>query len=334
MPPTIQKDIPPVQSITGAPGSVATTALDENGNIKVVVDNNTYPTYVGLTLSGLTATRLIATDSLKALASVTDLTNWVKGTASRITSTNASGVATLDISAAYVGQASITTLGTIATGTWQGAIIGSAYGGTANGFTKFSGATTAEKTYSLPNASTTILTTASAITVGQGGTGQTSYTDGQLLIGNSTGNTLAKATLTGTSNQIVVTNGSGTITLSTPQNLDTAANAQFATLSLGAAHSTYLFEATGGDIAALTAGKTFRIKEGSNACKGNAVLSGGTILVTNSAAASGDLIVLSPRGISNAGYLGVTIVNGVSFTIDSSNGSDGRTVDWAIIKAS
>lgn len=46
-----------------------------------------------------------------------------------------------------------------------------------------------------------------------GGTGQTTYTDGQLLIGNSTGNTLTKATLTqGTG--ITITNGNGTITIS------------------------------------------------------------------------------------------------------------------------
>ena len=37
-------------------------------------------------------------------------------------------------------------------------IIASTYGGTGNGFTKFSGATTTEKTYTLPDASTTILT--------------------------------------------------------------------------------------------------------------------------------------------------------------------------------
>jgi hypothetical protein len=45
-----------------------------------------------------------------------------------------------------------------------------------------------------------------------GGTGQTTYTDGQLLIGNSTGNTLSKATLTaGTA--IGITNGAGAITI-------------------------------------------------------------------------------------------------------------------------
>jgi hypothetical protein len=50
------------------------------------------------------------------------------------------------------------------------------------------------------------------LAVGDGGTGQTGYTDGQLLIGNSTGNTLAKSTLTAGSG-ISITNGSGSITI-------------------------------------------------------------------------------------------------------------------------
>lgn len=51
------------------------------------------------------------------------------------------------------------------------------------------------------------------LAVADGGTGQGSYTDGELLIGNSTGNTLTKATLTAGSG-ISVTNGSGSITIS------------------------------------------------------------------------------------------------------------------------
>lgn len=71
---------------------------------------------------------------------------------------------------------------------------------------------TATTNVTLPT-SGTLLSTAATITVAQGGTGQTSYTNGQLLIGNTTGNTLTKATLTGTANQINVTNGAGSITL-------------------------------------------------------------------------------------------------------------------------
>ena len=48
------------------------------------------------------------------------------------------------------------------------------------------------------------------VPVNRGGTGQTSYTDGQLLIGNSVGNTLSKNTLT-PGIGIGVTNGNGTI---------------------------------------------------------------------------------------------------------------------------
>lgn len=48
--------------------------------------------------------------------------------------------------------------------------------------------------------------------VGNGGTGQTSYTDGQLLIGNTSGSTLTKSTLTAGSG-ITITNGNGSITI-------------------------------------------------------------------------------------------------------------------------
>lgn len=54
---------------------------------------------------------------------------------------------------------------------------------------------------------------ASTIGVDYGGTGQTSYTNGQLLIGNTTGNTLTKATLTAGSG-VTITNGAGSITIS------------------------------------------------------------------------------------------------------------------------
>jgi hypothetical protein len=48
--------------------------------------------------------------------------------------------------------------------------------------------------------------------VDSGGTGQSTFTNGQLLIGNTTGNTLAKATLTAGAN-ITITNGAGSITI-------------------------------------------------------------------------------------------------------------------------
>lgn len=56
--------------------------------------------------------------------------------------------------------------------------------------------------------------------VGDGGTGQTSYTDGQLLIGNTAGG-LTKATLTAGSN-VTITNGNGAITIASSDTTYTA----------------------------------------------------------------------------------------------------------------
>ncbi len=69
------------------------------------------------------------------------------------------------------------------------------------------------------------------VPVSQGGTGLTATpTNGQLLIGNGSGYTLNS--LTGTLNQINVVNGSGSITVSTPQDIHTGASPTFASLLL------------------------------------------------------------------------------------------------------
>lgn len=62
----------------------------------------------------------------------------VSGTASRITSTGGA-TPVIDIDASYVGQASLTTLGTITTGTWNGTVVGLAYGGTNANLTASNG---------------------------------------------------------------------------------------------------------------------------------------------------------------------------------------------------
>ena len=56
------------------------------------------------------------------------------------------------------------------------------------------------------------VTLSGLLNVASGGTGQSSYTDGQLLIGNTTGNTLGKATLTA-GDGIAITNGHASITI-------------------------------------------------------------------------------------------------------------------------
>jgi len=83
-----------------------------------------------------------------------------------------------------------------------------------------SGGTTGLTTSGGPITTSGTITLTGTLAVANGGTGQTSYTNGQLLIGNTTGNTLTKATLTAGTG-IVITNGTGTITIAG----DLAANA-------------------------------------------------------------------------------------------------------------
>lgn len=76
-----------------------------------------------------------------------------------------------------------------------------------------SGGTTGLTTSGGPVTGSGTITLSGTLTPSNGGTGQSSYTDGQLLIGNSSGNTLTKSTLTAGTG-ISVTNGNGSITIS------------------------------------------------------------------------------------------------------------------------
>lgn len=93
----------------------------------------------------------------------------------------------------------------------------------------------------------------------------------------------------------------------------------------------------GGDISMVTAGKTLKVKQGSNACFGTgATLVAGTVTVNTTAVATGDTIFLSCTAAG--GTQGVvrtsSISNGTSFTLTSSNALDTSTYSWLIIKAS
>jgi hypothetical protein len=83
--------------------------------------------------------------------SLTGNTFAVVGTANRIT-VGAGGV---DIASTYVGQATITTLGTITTGTWNGTAIGVAYGGSGatslTGYLKGNGTSAFTASSTIPN---------------------------------------------------------------------------------------------------------------------------------------------------------------------------------------
>lgn len=429
--------------ITSLAGSKISGNISGNAG---TVTNGIYSTDVGTVtntmLAGSIADSKLSTISTSGKVANSATTATDAFTGDTIVSRNSAGnFAAVQISAELTGNAATATAlhntRAIYGNNFDGTapltqIIASTYGGTGNGFTKFSGPTTSEKTFTLPDASSTILTSNAAVTVGQGGTGQTSYTNGQLLIGNTTGNTLAKATLTGTANQVVVTNGASSITLSTPQNIATSSSPVFAGLtspslvspasttltltagadaSLGAdllvtsgdgtganasggaadfhggvgtgsgfggtvtifggnsggggnggdavisggtagiagtGGSVYLQggvpgTGTSGEIKVQfsnviidTVGKTLKIREGANGCKGTgAVMIAGAVTVSTTCAKTGDIILLMKTangGTSTTGMPVVTISDGVSFTITGGI-LDTSTWAWVDFKA-
>lgn len=95
---------------------------------------------------------------------------------------------------------------------------------------------------------------------------------------------------------------------------------------------TYELECGTGDFGIATAGKTLRIKEGSNAKQGTAVLVAGSKVVSTTAVTANSRIFLTSQVDGGTpGFLRVsTRTAGTSFTITSSSGTDTSTVGWLI----
>jgi hypothetical protein len=125
--------------------------------------------------------------------------------------------------------------------------------------------------------------------------------------------------------------------------IDNSVNDQFIIgSSTDPGSSDKLIITTGGDITNAsgdqiinTAGKTLKVKQGSNACAGTgAVLVGGTVTVNTTAVATGDIILLNcTTSGGTQGIITTSIVNGTSFTLTSSQILDTSTYSWWILKA-
>lgn len=148
---------------------------------------------------------------------------------------------TLDINSTYVGQTSIVTLGTVTTGVWHGTIVAPQYGGTGvnngtstltlGGNTQFSGAfattitVTGPTSVTLPTSGTLVnsavttlssLASVGTITTGtwnatpvdasHGGTGQSLYAIGDILVASST-TTLTRLPVNASSGKVLQSNG-------------------------------------------------------------------------------------------------------------------------------
>lgn len=125
-----------------------------------------------------------------------------------------------------------------------------ANGGTNNAFFTISGPATSAKTYTITNNNATILTDFAAVTAVQGGTGQTSYTIGDLLQATGT-TTLSKLTAVSTGNALI-SGGVGTASSWGKIGLSTHVSGTLAATLGGTGLTSY----TQGDVLIATSGTT------------------------------------------------------------------------------
>lgn len=171
-------------------------------------------------------------------------------------------------------------------------------------------------------------------------------TNGQLLIG-STGAVPVLGTLTGTANQVVVTNSAGGITLSTPQNIGTGSSPTFAGLTLsGLTASRYL--KTDGSSVVTTQATPIPVSDGGTGLTGTpsngqlaigngvnytlgTLTAGPGLSITNAAGA----ITISPipRGYLS-GYIMSTAGSSSTMTIGAGQATDTTYVSTIVLGSS
>ena len=151
-------------------------------------------------------------------------------------------------------------------------------------------------------ATTGAVSLAGTLAVAYGGTGQTTYTDGQLLIGNTTGNTLAKSTLTAGTG-ISISNGHGSITVT---NTSPSSGGTVTSVSVVSANGLAGTVATSTTTPAITLSTTI-----TGLLKGNGTAISAATSGTDYAPATSGTSILYGNG--SGGFSNVTIGTGVAF---------------------
>jgi hypothetical protein len=151
------------------------------------------------------------------------------------------------------------------------------------------------------------------LAVANGGTGQTSYTDGQLLIGNSTGNTLAKSTLTAGTG-ISITNGAGSITIAATGGGGTTITISNDTTTATDLYPTFVTATTGTASSLNTSNANLLYRPSTGEMKANAMVSTNGIVVNSTTVSANYTIDTGNNGFSVGP---MTVASGATVTVSA-----------------
>ncbi|MBP8959280.1 MAG: hypothetical protein KBG40_02515 [Bacteroidales bacterium] len=161
----------------------------------------------------------------------------------------------------------------------------------------------------------TLPSTSGILQVQNGGTGyNNTFSNGDLLIGNSHG-TLSRNTLTGTDNQVYITNGDGSIKLSLPQDIHNGATPEFISVKLsglGASSGVYTdadkilttVPPSSGTLGYWTRDDAFNTLSPSNI--GDAITTSGNIYTTGTGAMTSAGLLTGQAGATITGATNIT----------------------------
>lgn len=298
---------------------MATTPVNALTNVGSIADNDKLVgervdgTTVRVTFNGVVYDSDFSTNGVMVRTSSANYANRVlTGTSNRLDITNGDGISgnpAFDISSTYVGQNTITTLGTIGTGTWQGTAVGVAFGGTgratATAYAPVFGGTTATGAHQSGTAGTSgqLLQSGGAAAVAGWTTATFAATYGasQLLYSNGS-NTVTG--LTTANSGVLITSGAGVPSIAT--DIPTS-------VTIGGGS---IYRAGGTDVAVADGGTNL-----SSYTQGDIIYASGATTLATLAKDANATRYLSNQGTSNnPSWNQITLTNGVTGVLPVANG--------------
>ena len=361
--------LPGTLTISGASGTINSSAIVTAANI------SSYNAGTATSASKWTTARNLAGNSVDGSATVAFANKFiVQGTTDTglsaaqflgalgtgiVKNTTTTGVLSIAVAADFPtlnqsttgSAATLTTTRAIYGNNFDGSaaltqIIAATYGGTGSGFTEFTGPATTKKTFTLPDASATILTTNALVTGTQGGTGVNNGSNTFTIGGNVTYSGAFTTTFTTIANTSVTLPTSGTLvntavtslsSLTSIGTLDNLTVSGATTLSIGLSG---LLKATLGVISAATSGTDYQAPLPSQISNSGKYLTtdGTTLSWATVTGSGGNAIQVLDEGTSLTSALssinftgsGVTATNtsgAVTVTITGTGGGGASTIN-------